>query len=79
MFPHKFHQVVQHDRSICLQLDKVNVSLTKVQEDGQFLTQQDLEQSVEIKPGKQTEEFERVAIRIPLDMLKQIKEVLNGL
>ena len=79
MFPHKFHQVVPHERSICLQLDKVNVSLTKVQEDGQFLTQQDLEQRVTIKPGKLTEEFERVAIRIPLDMLKQIKEALDGI
>jgi hypothetical protein len=79
IFPHKFHQVVPHARSVCLQLDKVNVSLTKVQEDGQFLTQQDLSQSITVKPGKLTEEIERIAIRIPLDMLKQIKEALDGI
>jgi hypothetical protein len=76
-FPKKFHQIVEHKNSVCLQFDDIDMTLSKLEADGQFLQQNTPGVSVEL--NRQGTNFGRIAIRIPKDMLKQIKEVLDGI
>ena len=76
-FPKKLHQIVDHGHSVCLQLDDIDITLSKLEDDGQFLQQN--EPGVEVVMNRQGTNFGRIGIRIPKDMLKQIKEILDGL
>jgi hypothetical protein len=76
-FPKTFHQIVDHGHSICLQLDDIDITLSKLEDDGQFLQQNT--PGIEVPMNRQGTNFGRIGIRIPKDMLKQIKEALNGI
>jgi hypothetical protein len=76
-FPKKLHQIVDHGRSVCLQLDDIDITLSKLDADGQFLQQN--EPGVSVEMNRKGTNFGRIGIRIPLDMLKQIKEALDGI
>jgi len=76
-FPKKFHQIVDHGHSICLQLDDIQITLSKLQEDGQFLQQNT--PGIEVPMNRQGTNFGRIGIRIPKDMLHEIKETLDGI
>jgi len=72
-YPKKLHQIVDHGKSICLQLDDIDITLSKL-EDGEFLQQNTPGVAVEIK--RQSTNFGRIGIRIPKPMLI---EILNEL
>lgn len=76
-YPKRFRQVVDHGQSICFQFDSIDMRLSKVMDDGQFLSQSD--PTVKLIMDHKSKRFERIAIRIPKEMLVKIREALDGI
>ena len=74
MYPTKFHKVVDHGTSVCLQFNDITVRNSKV-EGKQFLSQNDLSFTICVGGTK----VDRLAIRIPKEILEQVREALNGI
>lgn len=77
VYPKRFRQVVDHGKSICFQFDGVDTRLSRVMNDGQFLAQSD--PTVKLVMDHKSKRFERIAIRIPKEMLVKIREALDGI
>lgn len=74
LYPTKFHQVVDHGTSVCLQFNDITVRNSKV-EGKQFLSQNDMSFTVHVGGTN----IARMAIRIPKELLEQVREALNGI
>lgn len=75
VFPKKLHQVVDHGHSVCIQVDDVTCSLSKLTDDGEFVKQRDTHLAPSIFTSGT--EFGRLALRIEKSMIPQLIEALN--
>jgi hypothetical protein len=75
-YPKQFRQIIDHGESICLQFDDIGCRLARV--DGEmFISERSPYNSYTLTD--RPHQMERIAIRIPKDMLHEIREALDGI